>query len=318
MDSSTGCNARVDQGETAQRTEEFVRYLRAGGLVEVDDWMPSGYRRSLVRFIELHAHSEYMGALLEREWLSRAPTLARKLALAAKVQDEIGHAQLLFRLLADLDRPTEDALEDLVHGRSKYHWFFHYRAETWADTGIIAWLSDTAASIAQADLATGSYAPYRRALAKICWEERFHITHGHDIIRTLCEGTAEQRQMAQSALDRWWPRLLAFNGPPTPRERDPNITDWCIKRLSNEEMRQRFLSKTVRQIQALGLHIADPNLAHDAATGRWKYTEPDWDLLQTFKLGHGPETRAWLALRAEARSKNGWVLETLSRARTIP
>ncbi|MEM7677491.1 MAG: Phenylacetic acid catabolic protein, partial [Myxococcota bacterium] len=151
---------------------------------------------------------------------ARAPTLERKLGLAAKVQDEIGHAQLLYRLLADLGVSVDEALARLRSGRAKFHWFFHFLAEDWAATGMIAWLSDMAAAIAQGDLAGGSYAPYRRALAKICWEEQFHISYGHEVVRALAQGTAVQRAMVQNALDLWWPRLLAFNGPPTRREDD--------------------------------------------------------------------------------------------------
>jgi ring-1,2-phenylacetyl-CoA epoxidase subunit PaaA len=305
----------LEADDDPARTAEFVAAVQQGHVVELADWMPRAYRKMVIRFMEMHAHSEYMGALLEREWLPRAPTLDAKLALASKVQDEIGHGQLIYRLLADLGRSTEDAMRDLILGRSRFHWFFHHRAESWADAGMIAWLSDLAASFAQLDLTYCSYGPYRRAMLRICAEEQFHITHGARLIRNLAQGTAAQRRLAQDALDRWWPRLLAFNGPPTPREEDPNITRWCIKHITNEEMRQRFLARAVPEIRAMGLEIKDPRLALDASAGVWRYTEPDWDALQAYKLGLGPHTSQWLAFRAAQLERNSWVLETTRNAR---
>lgn len=298
-----------------KRVQEFVAHVQGGGLVEADDWMPDAYRKAIVSFIEFHANSEYMGALLERDWIPRAPTLDRKLALAAKVQDEVGHAQLLYRILEDLGRPMQSVIDDLLAGRTKFHWFFHYKARSWADVGVIAWLSDAASALAQADLAKGSYAPYRRALTKICWEEGYHITWGYDVVKSLMSGTAEQRRMMQASLDEWWMRIVAFNGPPTPPADDPNNWQWRIKSMSNAEMRQKFFNTYVKQVLELGLVIPDPLLAQDPATKQWTYTEPDWEELKRFRLGQGPATLDWLSLRRTAREENQWVLETLAAAK---
>jgi len=175
------------------RTEEFLAYVQAGGQVEATDWLPEEYRQKLIKFIEMHGNSELMGVLPEREWILRAPTLQRKLALTAKVQDEVGHAQLIYRVAEDLGKPREQMLADLVSGKAKFHNVFHYPTRTWGDVGVIAWLVDAAAIISQKALLKCSYAPYARIMKKICWEESFHILHGRDVILTMMLGTDEQR-----------------------------------------------------------------------------------------------------------------------------
>src|SRR5579859_4316196 len=181
----------------AARLAAFCAHLAAGGKVEANDWMPDAYREALIRFIEMHANSELMGVLPEREWIMRAPTLRRKLALTAKVQDEVGHAQLLYRVAEDLGKSREAMLDDLLAGKTKFHNVFHYPTKTWADVGVIAWLVDAAAIVAQQALRESSYAPYARTMKKICWEESVHIIHGRDVLLTLLNGTDKQRAMVQ-------------------------------------------------------------------------------------------------------------------------
>ena len=194
----------------------------------------------VLRFVEMHANSELMGVLPERDWILRAPTLRRKLALTAKIQDEVGHAQLLYRVAEDLGKPREAMIEDLLAGKTKFHNVFHYPTRTWADIGVIAWLVDAAAIVAQQALRDSSYAPYARTMRKICWEESVHIMHGRDVVVTLATGTPDQRAMLQEALDRWWPPLMQMHGPRSPREKDRDLF-WRIKAKTSEELRQEFL-----------------------------------------------------------------------------
>src|SRR5437899_11754665 len=200
--------------------QEFLAYVQSGGQVETTDWMPDDYRAKLIKFIEMHGNSELMGVLPEREWILRAPTLQRKLALTAKVQDEVGHSQLIYRVVEDLGKPREQCLDDLISGKAKFHNVFHYPTKSWADVGVIAWLVDAAAIVAQQALRDSSYAPYARTMRKICWEESVHIMHGRDVVITMVNGTQAQRYMIQEALDRWWGPLMQMHGPRTPREKD--------------------------------------------------------------------------------------------------
>ena len=241
------------------REDEFLEYVQSGGQVETSDWMPDDYRAKLIKFIEMHGNSELMGVLPEREWILRAPTLQRKLALTAKVQDEVGHSQLIYRVVEDLGKPREQCLEDLISGKSKFHNVFHYPTKTWGDVGVIAWLVDAAAIISQKALLKCSYAPYARIMKKICWEESFHILHGRDVILTMMNGTDEQRELVQEALNRWWGPLMQFHGNPIPKEDDPMYI-WRIKSQGNGEARQQFLDGYVPQIWELGLTVPDPKL----------------------------------------------------------
>jgi ring-1,2-phenylacetyl-CoA epoxidase subunit PaaA len=288
------------------REQEFLEYVQSGGQVETDDWMPDEYRARLRKFIEMHGNSELMGVLPEREWILRAPTLQRKLALTAKVQDEVGHAQLIYRVVEDLGKPREQCLDDLISGKSKFHNVFHYPTKTWGDVGVIAWLVDAAAIISQKALLKCSYAPYARIMKKICWEESFHILHGRDVVLTLMNGTDEQRELVQEAVTRWWGPLMQFHGNPIPPEDDPMFV-WRIKSQGNDAARQQFLDGYVPQIWELGLTVPDPELRKDEETGRWHYAEPDWDELKHVVTGHGPRTAERLDLRRMARENSAWV-----------
>jgi ring-1,2-phenylacetyl-CoA epoxidase subunit PaaA len=287
------------------RTQEFVEYVQSGGQVESTDWMPEEYRRRLVKFVEMHANSELMGVLPERDWILRAPTLQRKLALTAKIQDEVGHAQLIYRVVEDLGKPREECLDDLLAGKAKFHNVFHYPTRSWGDVGVIAWLVDAAAIVSQKALLKTSYAPYARIMKRVCWEESFHILHGRDVVLALVNGTESQRGLVQEALDRWWEPLMMFHGTPIPAEDDPMVA-WRIKTQANEDARQEFLDGYVDQILELGLTIPDPKLRRTAA-GVWAYTEPDWEKLMAVVSGHGPASAERIAFRSLSRAEVDWV-----------
>jgi ring-1,2-phenylacetyl-CoA epoxidase subunit PaaA len=285
---------------------EFFERLAAGEDVEATGPMPDAYREAVRRFIEMHGNSELMGALPERDWIVRAPNLQRKLALTAKVQDEVGHAQLLMRLVEDLGKPREQILDDLLAGRSKFHNVFHYPTRSWGDVAVIAWLVDAAAILSQKALLRCSYLPYRRVMQRICWEESFHVLHGRDMVLALATGSDKQRELLQEALDRWWAPLMMFHGPPNDPARDQLIA-WRVKSRGNEELRQEFLDVYVPRIWELGLKLPDPALRRDPETGAWEYTEPDWDELRRIVRGDGPATTARLGQRREAALHSEWV-----------
>jgi len=295
-----------------ERFTLFERHVTGGAKVEATDWMPDEYRTQVLRFVEMHANSELMGVLPEREWLMRAPTLRRKLALTAKVQDEVGHAQLLYRVAEDLGKPREEMFDDLLAGRTKFHNVFHYPTRSWGDVGVIAWLVDAAAIVAQQALRDSSYAPYARTMRKICWEESVHIMHGRDVVVTLAAGTANQRAMVQEALDRWWGPLMQMHGPRSDRSRDRDI-HWRIKAKTSEELRQEFLGIYVPRILELGLTIPDPELRLDD-TGEWRYTEPDWEELRRVVTNHGPMSEQRLEFRRVNREQSAWVRNTILAA----
>ncbi len=291
---------QTENTELEPRAEAFYAHVGSGGKVEADDWMPDDYRAAILKFVEMHANSELMGVLPEREWILRAPTLKRKLALTSKIQDEVGHAQLLYRVAEDLGKPREQMLADLMAGKTKFHNVFHYPTASWGDVGIIAWLVDAAAIVSQQALRDSSYAPYARTMKKICWEESVHIMHGRDVVLTMMNGTDAQRAMVQDALNRWWGPLMQMHGPPTDPAKDKDL-HWRIKAKNNEQLRQEFLSIYVPRIWELGLTVPDPALRHDEADGRWVYTEPDWDELRSVVTGHGPKSQERLQFRRDAR-----------------
>lgn len=293
-----------------ERFQAFEQHIQAGGKIEAGDWMPDEYRLSVLRFVEMHANSELMGVLPERDWILRAPTLRRKLALTAKIQDEVGHAQLLYRVAEDLGKPRAAMIDDLLAGKTKFHNVFHYPTRSWADIGVIAWLVDAAAIVAQQALRDSSYGPYARTMKKICWEESVHIMHGRDVVVTLAAGTAEQRAMVQEALNRWWPPLMQMHGPRSPRETDRDLY-WRIKARTSEELRQEFLSIYVPRIRELGLSLPDPELELDSSSGEWRYTEPDWTELRSVVTGHGPASEARIGFRQTAYDESRWLRDSI-------
>jgi len=302
------------------RYQAFLDRIDRGEKIEADDWMPMDYRMQLVKLIAMHGISEIMGAFPEKEWVPRTPTLRRKLSLKAKVQDEVGHGQLLIRVAEDLIRPLgftrDDLFNDLFAGRLKFHNVFHMPALNFADAALIGWLVDGAAIVTQRMLAQTSYAPYARALRRILAEERFHAFHGEDMAQTLAQGTPEQKAMLQDALNRWWDALLMFFGPPEhagiKSNQDINIR-YRIRSKTNEELRQEWLDKYVPQIRALGLQVPDETLHYDQAQGRWVYRHPDYSYLKNvIARNQGPRSQARLALRRAAFFDHAWVHEALA------
>jgi ring-1,2-phenylacetyl-CoA epoxidase subunit PaaA len=297
-----------------ERLAAFEVRLAAGDRVETGEWMPARYRAECLRLIQMHANSELMGALPEREWIPRAPTLGRKMALVAKVQDEIGHAQLLYRVAEDLGKPRAQMIEELLAGTAKFHNVFHYPAETWADVVVIQVFVDGAAMQTQGSLRACSYAPYARVLRRICYEEDFHIRLGIDGFKALAEGTAAQRAMLQDGLDRWWPPLMHFFGPHD--QASPHLETmmrWRIKVKTNDELRQQFLRQFVPLIQEYGLRVPDPGLAWDEHRGQYAYSEPDWEEFRRVIRGDGPRTRDRLALRNRFHAQHRWVREAVAQ-----
>ena len=299
--------------ELDPRTEEFRKYVQSGGHVEATDWMPDEYRRRLLRFIEMHANSEIMGALPERDWIAKAPSLKRKLGLTAKIQDEVGHAQLLYRVAEDLGKSRDRMFQDLINGKSKFHNVFHYPTHSWGDVGAISWLVDGAAILSQSGLLRCSYALYARIMKRICWEEAVHLKHGEDICLTLAAGTPMQKAMLQEAIDRWWEPLMMFHGPPTPPENDGDLA-WRIKAKDNESLRQEFLDRYVPQIREMGLTVPDPAVRKDPNSGRWQYTVPDWQQLAVIGNGGGPASAERLAFRRLAYEQGEWVRNAVLRS----
>ncbi len=303
----------TDDMTLEDKTAYFEQRVGRGEKVEPHDWMPDGYRRQLIRLIHQHANSEIVGALPEGKWIPYAPTLKRKLALIAKVQDEVGHAQLLYRAAETLGKPREEMIDELLSGKSKYSNIFNYPAETWADVAVIAWLVDAAAIINQTLLSEGSYGPYARALKRICYEEAFHLKHGHDMCVTLAAGTPAQRAMLQDALNRWWWPLMMFHGPSdTLSTHTAQLIKWRVKLMTNDEIRQEFLRRYVPQIQRLGLTIPDPELRYDRATDTWLHGPIDWDEFFRVINGDGPCNKERLAARNLAHEQGAWVRTALA------
>lgn len=304
--------------ENAEKLALFEERIARGEKIEATDWMPEEYRRQLVRLIQMHANSEIMGAMPEREWIPRAPSLRRKLAILAKVQDEVGHAQLLYRVAEDLAEPygitREDMIEDLIAGRAKFHNVFHYPAETWADVAIIAWLVDGAALVTQAALQKHtSYGPYMRILTRICAEEAVHLKYGEDMVLTLMSGTQKQKDMVQDALNRWWRPIMHFFGPPDSESTNVGVAQrWRIRAKTNDEMREEFIDNYVPKLWSLGLTVPDPHLHKDESTGRWTYGDQGWDEFYRVVRGGGPKTEARLGMRRFYFDEARWVREALS------
>lgn len=278
--------------------------------VEPKDWMPEGYRKQLVRMMSQHAHSEIVGMLPEGNWITRAPSLRRKVSLLAKVQDEAGHGLYLYSAAETLGTGRQEMLDQLHTGKAKYSSIFNYPTLTWADIGAIGWLVDGAALINQVMLQRTSYGPYSRAMVRICKEESFHHRQGYEIMTILAKGTAEQKQMAQDALNRWWwPALMMF-GPSD--DNSPNSAEamkWKIKRESNDDLRQRFIDRTVPQAEFLDLSIPDPDMKLDEATGHYTFGPINWEEFFKVISGHGPCNRERLKARKDADAKGKWVRE---------
>ncbi|HAV23759.1 MAG: 1,2-phenylacetyl-CoA epoxidase subunit A [Ignavibacteria bacterium GWA2_55_11] len=300
-----------------ERLVEFERRIDRGEKVEPGDWMPEDYRRNLIRMISQHAHSEIVGQLPEGKWIPYAPGFRRKLTLIAKVQDEAGHGQLLYRAAETLGKTREEMIDELLSGKAKYANVFNYPTPTWADVGVIGWLVDTAAVINQTMLAQSSYGPYARAMKRICYEESFHIKQGYDSIVTLAKGTAAQRSMAQDAVNRWWYPTLMMSGPPDAMSvHSQQALRWRIKTKSNEQVRQEFVDHIVPQIRALGISVPDQECRLDGTTGHYRYSPPDWEELKRVISGDGPCNKERLEVRRKAHEEGRWVREALQAHQT--
>jgi ring-1,2-phenylacetyl-CoA epoxidase subunit PaaA len=305
--------------EDERRMTAFMNRINAGEKVEANDWMPEDYRDLLIKQIHMHGVSEIMGAYPEKEWVPKAPSLRRKLALNAKVQDEIGHGQMLLRLAEDLSRPygrgREELMDDLLDGRMKFHNVFHMEAPTWADAGVIGFIVDGGAIITQAALLDSSYAPYARMLKRIVAEESFHMQYGESVVLALAEGSQVQRDMLQGAINRWWLPMMFFFGPVTMGKSAERMMAYKIRSKTNEELRQKFINRYVPRILSLGMSIPDPALRQDPVTKTWSFTQPDWAFYSDMvRHNSGPASQSRLALRRQAHTGQQWVREAVNQA----
>ncbi len=296
--------------ETDAFLAAFQARIDAEEKIEPNDPMPEGYRRTLVRQIGQHAHSEIVGMLPEGNWITRAPSLRRKVALLAKVQDEGGHGLYLYAAAETLGVSREEMTEQLLDGRAKYSSIFNYPTQTWADIGAIGWLVDGAAIMNQIPLCRCSYGPYARAMIRVCKEESFHQRQGYEIMMTLAQGTEDQREMAQDALNRWWwPSLMMFG----PSDKDSVNSDqsmkWKIKRFTNDELRQKFIDATVPQAEKIGLTVPDPDLKWNEAKGGYDHGPIDWSEFKRVLKGEGPMNRDRIRARRKAWDDGAWVRE---------
>lgn len=296
--------------DLADHEARFQARIDADESVEPADWMPDRYRATLVRQISQHAHSEIVGMLPEGNWITRAPSLRRKQILLAKVQDEAGHGLYLYAAGETLGTSREQMVDDLLAGRAKYSSIFNYPTLTWADVGAIGWLVDGAAIMNQVPLCRCSYGPYARAMQRICREESFHQRQGYEIMVTLASGTDEQRAMAQDALDRWWwPSLMMFGPPDAESVHSAQSMAWGIKRVSNDELRQKFVDTTVPQAQHIGLTIPDADLQWNTQRGHYDFGAIDWSEFARVVAGDGPCNAERIAQRRTAHTEGAWVRE---------
>ncbi|WP_119689974.1 1,2-phenylacetyl-CoA epoxidase subunit PaaA [Acinetobacter soli] len=291
--------------------ERFDQCIKQDSFIEPKDWMPDAYRKTLIRQIGQHGHSEVVGMLPEGNWITRAPTLKRKAVLLAKVQDEAGHGLYLYSAAETLGADRDDMMQKLIDGKMKYSSIFNYPTLTWADVAAIGWLVDGAAIVNQVALCRTSYGPYARAMVRICKEESFHQRQGFEAMMQLATGTEEQKQMAQDAVNRfWWPALMMF-GPSD--DNSPNSAQsmfWKIKLFSNDELRQKFVDNTVPQVHQLGLTVPDSKLKWNESTQYYEFGEINWDEFNAVIAGKGPCNRERLAARRKAWEDGQWVRES--------
>ena len=297
--------------DEVQLEARFEARIAEGGFIEAKDWMPEHYRKTLVRQISQHAHSEIVGMLPEGNWVTRAPTLKRKAILLAKIQDEAGHGLYLYAAAETLGTSRDQLLHALHTGKAKYSSIFNYPTLSWADIGVIGWLVDGAAIMNQVPLTRCSYAPYARAMVRICREESFHQRQGFDSLRVMMEeGSDAQRAMVQDAVNRWWwPSLMMFGPPDGESTHGAQSARWGIKRISNDELRQKFVDATVEQAQVLGVSLPDPLLKWNAERGHHDFGPIDWAEFWRVVNGHGPCNRERLAARVSAWEEGAWVRE---------
>ena len=299
---------KSENTDTGPELDSFQARIDAGEKIEPKDWMPEGYRKTLIRQISQHAHSEIVGQLPEGNWITRAPTLERKAILLAKVQDEAGHGLYLYCAAETLGVSRDELTKMLLDGRMKYSSIFNYPTLTWADMGVIGWLVDGAAIMNQVPLQRTSYGPYARAMVRICKEESFHQRQGYDIMIKMAQGSEAQKRMAQDALDRYWyPSLMMFGPSDKESVHSSQSMKWRIKINSNDELRQKFVDQTVPQAEYLGLTVPDENLRLNAETGHYEFSEPDWTEFFEVLNGNGPCNTERLNARNKAWDDGKWV-----------
>jgi len=298
------------EGEDPERIAAFEARVAADEFIEPKDWMPAAYRRTLIRQISQHAHSEVVGMLPEGNWLTRAPSLRAKAVLLAKVQDEGGHGLYLYCAAETLGASREEMIEALHAGKAKYSTIFNYPTLSWADIGAIGWLVDGAAILNQVPLQRTSYGPYARAMVRVCKEESFHQRQGYEIMIRMANGTPEQKAMAQDALDRWWwPALMMFGPADTDSPHSAQSMRWRIKRNTNDELRQKFVDITVPQADYLGLKVPDPVLRWNEDRGSYDFGEIDWEEFYAVVRGEGPMAKERMEARRAAWDQGAWVRE---------
>lgn len=290
--------------------EKFQAKVDAEEKIEPKDWMPAAYRKTLIRQIAQHAHSEIIGMQPEGNWITRAPSLRRKQILLAKVQDEAGHGLYLYSAAETLGVSRDELVDQLIDGTAKYSSIFNYPTTSWADIGAIGWLVDGAAIMNQIPLCRCSYGPYARAMVRVCKEESFHQRQGYEIMIALSRGTDEQKAMMQDAFNRWWwPSLMMFGPSDNDSKHSAQSMAWKIKRFSNDELRQKFVDATVPQAEYLGLTVPDPDLKFNEDTGHYEFGEIDWQEFYDVIQGNGPCNRQRLAARKSAHDNGAWVRE---------
>ena len=311
QDSDHHAVANADGDETAAAGQAyFDKIIAADSRIEPPDWMPDGYRKTLIRQISQHAHSEIIGMQPEGNWIGRAPSLKRKAILMAKVQDEAGHGLYLYSAAETLGIPRDVLNDQLIAGKARYSSIFNYPARGWADMGAIGWLVDGAAICNQVPLCRASFGPYGRAMVRVCKEESFHQRQGFEILLELANGTPAQKQMAQDAVNGLYaPALMMFGPPDSDSAHSSQSMAWNIKRFSNDELRQRFVGMIVEQVKVLGLTLPDDDIRFNEETGKWEYGELDWDEFNEVLAGRGPCNAQRLTRRREAHENGAWVRE---------
>ncbi len=296
--------------EDANKLKEFEARIERGEKIEPKDWMPERYRTQLIRMISQHAHSEIVGMLPEGNWITRAPSLRRKMSLLAKVQDEAGHGLYLYCAAETLGVDRSELVGEFLSGKAKYSNIFNYPTLTWADIGAIGWLVDGAAIVNQTMLAKCSYGPYSRANLRICKEETFHKVQGYEIVCTMAQGRPAQRKMIQDAVNRWWwPSLMMFGPHDKNSPNSAELMKWKVKLFSNDDLRQRFVNLTVRQARAAGVTLPDPDLKYNPETDNWEFGEINWDEFWSVVRGNGPCNRDRMRARRRAHVEGAWVRE---------
>ena len=294
--------------EDPARLAQFQARIDAGESIEPKDWMPERYRKQLIRMMSQHAHSEVVGMLPEGNWITRAPSLRRKMSLIAKVQDEAGHGLYIYCGTETLGVDRAELLDQLLDGRAKYSSIFNYPTLSWADMGVIGWLVDGAAIVNQTVLAKASYGPYARAMIRICKEENFHKRQGYEIVATLANGTPAQKAMVQDAVNRWWwPSLMMFGPSDKDSPNSAELLRWKVKHKTNDELRQRFVNLTIPQMMAVNLTVPDPDLRYNDDTKDWEIGAIDWTEFHEVIRGNGPCNRERLAARRAAHENGRWV-----------